>query len=307
MGMPEAIEIVERYDRALRKMEDEAIERMNKAIALSFDALDKKLSKDWESLEALLDGEMFTAKREARLKNELGVLLKIIDPNKEDFEGLYSEIITNATETGTELGERLIKAISEEEVRAFGEVQLEAAAVASRDSYNRLLRYNQEFADNTAILISDTLLRGLSYKKIEQELVRRTELTQYQAARIARTEVISALSESSQDRYLEADIKYIQLVPVGDDRTCPVCSYRTGFVYKIGKLRHPLHPFCRCYIMPWSKEWEESGLQDSAFMKSYREKALKELDATGQQPNTGVSPFERAAGLSSPPVPAWTT
>lgn len=104
----------------------------------------------------------------------------------------------------------------------------------------------------------------------------------YRRELIARTESIRSSARGSEALYKEWQIQYKQWITAIDDRTCPWCLPMDGKIIAIGEswfrrgeqwnvevgehmrtLRFdyedvtgpPLHPNCRCALLPWKQEW----------------------------------------------------
>lgn len=80
---------------------------------------------------------------------------------------------------------------------------------------------------------------------------------------IAVNEVNRALNHGHLMRYMDSTVRQVKWIEVKDERLCANCraaasggEYRNG-VYDITSINPPpLHPNCRCIIIPYNKAWE---------------------------------------------------
>jgi SPP1 gp7 family putative phage head morphogenesis protein len=114
--------------------------------------------------------------------------------------------------------------------------------------------------------IDQGLRDGLSTKKLTQQVLRATRLTESQASALVRTsvtqtQVISQLASFQANKDV---LKGMMFTAVLDDRTSAICAHHDGNVYAIDDLRFapPLHWRCRSTLVPVAKSAKE--LLDSA-------------------------------------------
>ncbi|MDX2215507.1 MAG: minor capsid protein [Oculatellaceae cyanobacterium bins.114] len=301
----EVLRLIKRYDRLSRSLERQAIERLDGAIDASYKSLEQEFLRQYPNIQS--QGSLLAAQRRAVLLNDLGGLLQIIEPEREaEYEQMFDRLIRGSYTLGGDLGGALISAIAPNSfVRAFAGVNLEAAALQARDGVRRLYRYNDEFRSKASAIVEQGIIQGWGARRVAGVLRSEMAIAKYNAERIARTEVLSALNDGAQLRYQQNGVDGVQLV-VSIGEVCPYCVARNGNVYEVGKIRVPLHPFCRCVLVCWRREWQEMGLTDDDFTRQYRDARLADLRTEGKEPNYGLSPFERMAKLDRPPEPIWT-
>jgi len=86
---------------------------------------------------------------------------------------------------------------------------------------------------------------------------------------IARTEIMRVSNGVSRRIYEENKdiLKGVQYLATLDDRTCPVCGVNDGKIFYFDKNpvtsgeQPPLHPRCRCVLIPITKTWKELGAE----------------------------------------------
>ncbi len=107
-------------------------------------------------------------------------------------------------------------------------------------------------------VVRQGILDGKSMRKVAKEL-RDVGFTRkkWRLNTIARTEVMRASNYGRLEGYKKSVVvKYKQWLTAFDDRTCPECEVMNGEIAEIdkpfssGEQAPPLHPNCRCTIVP---------------------------------------------------------
>lgn len=220
MAIDKAIQLAERYDQELIKMEDAAIERMNKALDAAFRQLDKELTKSYDNIGS--NATILQAQRKALILQQLGSLLQIVRPqDAKMYQSVLQTLIDNSIDAGADLGGSLIKTINPAvDVKPFAEVPIEAVASASKNAYERLQRHGETFATTATAIIDQGLIQGWGIQKIRQPLQQQLGVTKSRAEMIARTETIAAYNDAADQRYADAEIEGVLWIAIGDKRTC---------------------------------------------------------------------------------------
>ncbi|NJM69255.1 MAG: hypothetical protein HC862_02945 [Scytonema sp. RU_4_4] len=166
MAIDKAIQLAERYDQELIKMEDAAIERMNKALDAAFRQLDKELTKSYDNIGS--NATILQAQRKALILQQLGSLLQIVRPqDAKMYQSVLQTLIDNSIDAGADLGGSLIKTINPAvDVKPFAEVPIEAVASASKNAYERLQRHGETFATTATAIIDQGLIQGWGIQKL---------------------------------------------------------------------------------------------------------------------------------------------
>lgn len=99
------------------------------------------------------------------------------------------------------------------------------------------------------------IVRGQNSRKIAKEMQRNMGGAYYRCERLARTEMIHTLNESTMQSYRDYGVDKYEFVCGDDERTCPECSTLDGQVFKIKDaiegVNYPvIHPNCRCTTAP---------------------------------------------------------
>ena len=149
------------------------------------------------------------------------------------------------------------------------------------DSFSGRLWKNQK---KLAVGLNDLLLTGLQQGKTATEIA--VSLHNFmgqgfnECHRLVRTETMHYLNDATLRRYKDAGIKYVQIWAAEDERTCDECSKYHGKIYPIDKCPHvPLHPNCRCTIIP---------VTDESMIEAYEKRHVKGASGAKRNTNTPV-------------------
>ena len=113
-------------------------------------------------------------------------------------------------------------------------------------------RVTDRVAFNYKFDIIEGLSRGESISKVRKRLKETNEdLKTYEADRIARTEIINAMSWGRINQLREFGQTKWKFYATLDERLCPICREHHGKTYDIDDLEHkpPKHPNCRCAVL----------------------------------------------------------
>lgn len=286
----ELLATIARYDRALGQLEDAAVQRLNVALDRAYRANEKELRR------LLASGDR--AGLAARLSNQeqIGNLLVLVDGDRQaEISAELTDLYAQAGASGGAMADEMLRAYGVTPA-AFGSPAIDAAAVQARDGVQRLIRHGEVFASRANALVEQGLLNNWGAARIARGIRNELGTLKSRAETIARTEVIRAQFESSIDRYERQGVAWVQLEAVGDDRTCPICAFRSGMAYKRTEARGiiPAHPRCRCYALPLNPSWLTEG--DREWWLKHQE----ELHANAVGLDAGASPFEKMDGRAAP-------
>lgn len=101
----------------------------------------------------------------------------------------------------------------------------------------------------------DTVLLGKSKDIAVKTIKERFNTAFYCADRIVRTETMSTINEAQKDSYVKNGYTNYRWLTHVDDRTCKECVKKNNKEYRFeewskGNNAPPLHPNCRCTIVP---------------------------------------------------------
>ena len=297
--------IVERYDKALERAEDATIRRINRALEGAYRELERDTLNAYRRHSQKAD--LLPNERRLLIMDEISSYRILLNPSEQQqIEADFQNLLRGSYQDGLTMADDLSRAIANESLRAFSTVPLEAIRQQAQNSAARLYRHTAEMQDRISGLVEINLATGRGPRPLAAQLREQLGIVKGRAESIARTETLSALNDAAKARYNRSGIEYVQWLASGGN-ICPYCVSRHGNAYKISEVRMPLHPRCRCVLLPYKKEWAEDGLIDEQlFLDGYNRRAEELKRETGKEPNQGIGPFERAAGLTSPPTPIWT-
>lgn len=101
----------------------------------------------------------------------------------------------------------------------------------------------------------DCVARGVPKDELVKTINKDFSQAFYCSDRIARTELTYIQNKSAADRYRSNGVEQYKYLAAIDDRTSEVCKETNGRVFKFSELATgvnapPLHPNCRCTIIP---------------------------------------------------------
>lgn len=131
-------------------------------------------------------------------------------------------------------------------------------------NYELLKGVTGDMSSHITRILSNGLASGTNPNVIAEELSKDLKtLTNHRATLIARTEMVRAHNHGAISAYEDAGLKegliQAEILTAGDGRVCPQCAPYNGKKMSLAKARSlfPLHPQCRCAILPYNPEWDE--------------------------------------------------
>lgn len=295
--------LVRAFDRDLSRLERDAIVRLDGALRVAAQRLEAELRRYYAL--ALDDAQMTTSLllREARARVLLQQVRGALDlTTGTNANQVFTQLVGDSFDLGTRNALEMLTAYQQSLVGVSSGARLMVAARATQTSA-RLAHHGQDFAIKTEQLVIDGIVRGRGWGPTARELRREVGITQWKAEQLVRTESVNAADDARRDTYARNGVEYVQRIAVMDASVCAYCAARAGNVYRLEEAPVALHPGDRCFNLPWKPELQELGLTDDDWMRDHHAKAIEK---SGKEPNHGVAPFERSAGLTTPPKPVWT-
>jgi len=152
---------------------------------------------------------------------------------------------------------------------------------------NVSLRFSEEVNQTTLVKLRESLAEGVKLEESINELRKRVNeiygnASTARAEMIARSEVLRASNFATNEAYIQSGIVTgKEWLTAEDERTCPWCSSMNGKIVDVKSdflkegddltvndkkldldysdiTTPPLHPQCRCTILPWLEEIETS-------------------------------------------------
>lgn len=128
--------------------------------------------------------------------------------------------------------------------------------------------WSQRVWDNTEKLaqtLNDELINcvvtGKSTRELKDKLQERFNVSYHQAETLVKTEIAHIQIQASSKRYEDFGLDEYEYFADEDEKTCPVCGKLDGKKFKLSEMKigvnaPPLHPKCRCDILPVVKDDE---------------------------------------------------
>jgi len=117
----------------------------------------------------------------------------------------------------------------------------------------RIYSNNKQIAERINNDISRLLYTDASPQQIKAQIAADFNITRAQAERLFRTETSRFYNEATHDAYRAAGIEQMEFLAEVD--ACEVCSSLDGKLYPIAAgTPVPVHPNCRCVILPVIKD-----------------------------------------------------
>ena len=299
--------LVDRVDRASAKLEQAEIDRLHRIMDGAFAAMVRELRTAYPELQSV--GSLVAAQRKTLVLERLGKTLDLLNPDdKGIYERQFQELLSTANAQGGTLADELLNLYESgaaTELAPFTGINIEAIANQASEGVRRLYRHSEDFRDQASTIGGRGLTQGWGARKVERALRSQMGLAKGKAETIARTEVQAALNNGAIARYEQAGIEYVQWMAQASE-VCPYCMARNMRVYKRKDVIYPLHPRDRCTLLPFKPEWQADGLTDDVFAAEYRQRGLDELAKRGGKPNSGITRFEKKAGLTTAPKAVWS-
>ncbi|MEG2531355.1 MAG: minor capsid protein, partial [Raoultibacter sp.] len=122
--------------------------------------------------------------------------------------------------------------------------------------------YSERVWSNTARLaatleekITAAFLSGKSNFALEREITEQFGCSFREAERLIRTETSYVCNEAAVQSYLDSGLEAFEFLCTEDTLTCKLCGAQDGEITplarrKIGKNAPPMHPWCRCTVLP---------------------------------------------------------
>jgi SPP1 gp7 family putative phage head morphogenesis protein len=193
----------------------------------------------------------------------------------------------------------------EDFVRSTATIPIEALRYGAEEQTRYLAKYGDEFASRASAAVEQGLIQGWGVSRLSSVLRQQLEVTKQRADIIARTASLSACNAATEKAFRDNGVEWVQWMATVDSRVCNFCAARNGNMYELGSTRPPIHFQDRCFIVPVKRKFFELGLVKEDWIRDFRAQGLEELKKLDRQPNYGLAPFERTAGLESPPQPVW--
>lgn len=279
------MDLLERYNAALRGNEDVSIKQLNAILDKSFNRLIRRL-------RFYLRAGNATADRSFHLLMELRQLVPTFRPDRvDDYDRLFTRLATQAQSQGLTVAGDLLSQSRPTVPRIDVSIPLAATVAAASQAKGYLRKHGERFATTSAEIVAKGIVEGRPTDAMVREMRTRLGVVKSRAEMIVRTESLRAYNDASNTYYAAQGVELVMYYATADDRSCPICAPRAGNIYRRQDIRVPLHPRCRCYLAPWDAELANMDPQYAAS----RQRHMGEVNAAVERLRTEGVSLNRAA------------
>jgi len=232
------MQLLERYNKALRISEDVTVFQLNRILDRSFNRLIRRTRVQIRSGKPAADRNMV-------LLQEFRQLVPAFNPQHADaYDRVLRRLLRNAQVKGNAVAKSLLRDIAPTRRRIDVAIPIEATVAAAAQAKGYLRRHGETFATTATELVAQGIAEGRPINAITKDLRSRLDVVKSRADVIARTESLRAYNAASSQYYVANDIDLVMWYATSDDRTCPICNARAGRIYKRAGTQAPCHPRC---------------------------------------------------------------
>jgi len=287
------MQTLEEYNERLRSSEDATLQRLNTVLEGAFNRLIRRVR--FHLRAPYLD----PAQRNLAVLGELRTLIpRVVRPEALDaYDRALRTLLTEGQRLGLLAADATLTEALPTRDRVDVSLPLEATLSALRQTKTFLARHGQDFAERGAQLIAQGVLEGRPTSAMIRDLRDRLGIIRSRAETIVRTESLRAYNTAATDYYRTQGIELVLYYATSDDRTCPLCTGRAGLIYRLGDIRVPLHPRCRCALAPWSDDVSELNPKYADMRRIHRAEVLRATQIDPAALLNQAAIFEQSAPL----------
>ena len=263
------MQLLERYNAALRRTEDVTITQLNRILDNSFNRLIRRTRIQLRSGSPAAD-------RNVALLQDFRQLIPAFRPDRTDaYDRVLRSLLRSSEGRGISVARELLRDIAPERRRINVSIPLEATVAAAAQARGYLRRHGEAFATTATELVAQGIAEGRPTDAITKDLRLRLGVVKSRADVITRTESLRAYNAASNQYYAANGIDLVMWYATSDDRTCPICNARAGRIYKRASTNAPVHPRCRCYLAPWDPEIAAIDPEYAGMPRRHREEVSR--------------------------------
>lgn len=283
---------MQRITRLLKVVEEDAEARM-----AALDLVDDSLPR------AVRQTQIQAALNQSRAQQELLSLGQgpLADDMRRDILASYEDGLetgrdavlatTSATAANLEFAEQFGARVELEFLRALTDTTLTNLDQVGRRGYDRLLEE-----------LTRQAVRGAGPRAAAKAVRDAVGVTRNEAERITRTVFMDANNRARDRTFEAAGVTLVRYDATNDSRTCGFCASRHGMVYeRTNAPRAPLHPNCRCVLLPYRETQTRSERADDYYIETRRDLERRAQESGGGRKRaTDAAPFEKSDGRPAP-------
>jgi SPP1 gp7 family putative phage head morphogenesis protein len=263
------MQLLERYNAALRRSEDVTIAQLNRILDSSFNRLLRRTRIQLRSGAPAAD-------RNVALLQEFRQLIPAFRPDRTDaYDRVLRSLLRSSEGRGVTVARELLRNSGSQRRLINVSIPIEATVAAAAQARGYLVKHGTKFAYESSNLVAQGIAEGRPTNDIVKDLRLRLSIVKSRADVIARTESLRAYAAASNQYYAANGIDLVLFYTTSDDRSCAVCAARAGRIYKRSEIKVPLHPRCRCTLSPWDAEIAAMDPDYASLPRRHREEVMK--------------------------------
>lgn len=147
-------------------------------------------------------------------------------------------------------------------------------ATDGKDFSARLWNNREQLVSTLQSELTRALITGADSASVAKTIAQKMNAAQYAASRLVSTEITRIITASDIDTFAEMDIDEVEVVGTLDLHTCDTCGdmdskHMPRTEAKEGMTAPPFHPNCRCAIVPYFGDGEDTrAMRDPVTGKS---------------------------------------
>ena len=272
------MELIERYNRALRTAEDGTLRMLNRVLDSSFNNLVRRARIQIRS------GAADPTQRNLALLQEFRQLVPASRPDRVDaYDRIFRNLVQTANRYGLTVADELTGLV-QTGPRVDVSIPIEAAAASAAQAIGFLRKHGETFASTAAELVTQGIVEGRPTDAIVQDMRLRLGVVKSRADAIVRTESLRAYNDASNSYYAAQGIDLVMYYATADDRSCDICAPRAGQIYRRPEMKVPLHPRCRCYLAPWDSDVANIDPDYASMQKTHQREVARTLATSTPEP-----------------------
>jgi len=282
------MQLLERYNTALRRTEDVSVTQLNRILDNSFNRLIRRTRVQLRNPTPGVD-------RNLTLLQEFRELVPAFRPDRVDaYDRVLRGLLRSAEGNGIAVARNLTSVVQPGRRRIDVSIPLDATVAAAAQAKGYLRRHGETFATTAAETVAQGIAEGRPTNAMVDDLRTRLGVVKSRADVIARTESLRAYNAASNTYYAANGIDVVMWYATSDDRTCPICNARAGRIYKRANTNAPAHPRCRCYLAPWDPEIAKIDPEYAQLPQRHREE-VSQVRTVGPADLNKAAVFEQFA------------
>jgi len=216
-------------------------DNINDILISEFKSLEKEFSKGKISIEQLRARFSSLAFQAQQTTQEIGIELTNALPEKMAQYANYSY---------EEMNKILILG-GFTQLPTFAIEFLSGFQYSAYDFQSSVFKSSIRLGNKLNKVLEEGLSKGWGIPQYTKALQAAVAFTNYEANRIARTEVSRVSNEGAKRSFKDYGVQKVEWLATLEKRTCSRCAALHGKKYRLGdEPSLPLHPHCRCTLVP---------------------------------------------------------